>query len=441
MEIEDSTAVVDDFAEIEPVPSGGDGRSGKDEVIDEKLSEEVLEEPGDDALVLERLVAHAEGTAKEESVATTAGEDTRVPTHELRPKCAQCKKTAGQPNALDDEFLAELRRRFRDSPQNLRMQFWFSPPRSYKVSTGLPLADFCVKRVFVWRPDVQFAGSPIVLKCGKCTKLCEFKHKDYLTPRYTHTLEGGVLVLMSRLCCCDCGDRVSSIDDGFFDQCPLWKSLFPFYFTHQSGFHEDFLSHYLNLYTAGTSITCMVKAIARFRHTRYLRQRLLYYRALRVTKANPFTKQAVQPLPFPALGDHCNGYNEILAPSENLLQDALVAYSRNAQISLYTGRFMGGLKARAVCSDQHHAVPKRVVFADPNTRRKVHPYPGILGVVNEYGQMLLYYWTMTTASGELVHSSKQLSERLRDSPPIIWTTDRCCLGVRHRLGTLRTSLV
>lgn len=123
------------------------------------------------------------------------------------------------------------------------------------------------------------------------------------------------------------------------------------------------------------------------------------------------------------MGMLCNGYNEILSPSENLLQDALCAYAKRMQkrmqIPIFTGRFLGATTAVAVCSDQHHAVPKRVVYYDPKTRRKVRPHQGIHAAVNERSQVLLYYWTMSSATSELRHLSVNLAMRLATNPPKI----------------------
>jgi hypothetical protein len=413
-----------DFGERIDSPSDPLAGTGKNEVADD------LDAPiSDDAAVLVRLQDKFKYSDEDADTERKHPPSVPVPTHELRPKCSKCAKLCGQPNAFDLEFVKSVRDKLQQESENFRMRFWFTRDCVYKPTLGLPLENFCTKRLFVFRPDLQFAGKQMMLPCPSCNARHLFTHKDYHNPRYAHTLDGGVLVLVSRLACQNCKKRVSSIHPAFLASESLWHSLFPFYFTNQSGFHQDFLSLYLNLWTSGTSIASLVKCISRARHTYYLRCRLQFYEGLASVAFNVLTGKHVIRQAFPAMGRHCDGYNEILSPSENLLQDALCAYAKHMAIPSYTGRFLGATTAIAVCSDQHHVVPKRVVYYDAKTRRKVRPYPGIHAAVNERSQVLLYYWTMSSATAELRHLSVNLAQRLASNPPKIWTTDRCCLGV------------
>lgn len=373
-----------------------------------------------------------------------------------------CGKTSGFPNDFDLSFHDELRKMFSTSGtldsslKNLRMRFWFEPKMTYTRGKAPSIDAFCTKRVFVWRPDIQFGFRPLIECKGNCATKTDddgvpvqvqvpprpFFFTEFAGCRYVHTISGGAFLMAGRYKCPKCSWKIMSSSDEFLEQQPpLWREYFPFLIMSKSAYEVSFLSMLLELWSIGVGTSVLANWIGRQRHAIYQRTRYRYL--LSVADVEDFHRKADKAkaeakqkslwtfkgshsglVAFPAFEQHCKGYNEILAPTDQGLLEALQAYADRIEMLDYADRFMCGLTGEALSSDQHYKVPSRIRSLDQRTATRAQPVPGVYALANEWGQVLDYYWTLSSSHEELESLAEMVVKR--GMQPVMWTTDLCC---------------
>jgi len=369
--------------------------------------------------------------------------------------CA-CGKTSGFPNTFDEKFHTDLAAQFvqtrrRENDNSCTMRFWFEPRfTSYTPDRAIPLDALCTKPVFVWCPDVQFKAALHltcdVKTCGSNGKPCKFYFSDFPRARYVHTRSGGAFLLAARYRCSVCKTKVAASSESALRQLPpLWQTMFPFLLLSKTAFDESFLSDLL-LLAPVVGVARLTNVISRWRHDCYHRVRYQYLLSQQavVESAKARKQQAdasKQPslfrfhgftassrqrelIPFPGFGQHCDGYNEILAPDDQALMEALEAYVEKLELINYADRFMCALTGKALSSDQSYKVASRIRALDPRTATKDQPAVGMVALTNEYGQVMDFYWTQSSSHNELGSLAELVKSR--GVNPIMWTTDLCC---------------
>jgi hypothetical protein len=375
----------------------------------------------------------------------------------LQSKCSvkSCELLSGSANDWDIAFHDKIKERFK---AGVRVrQFWFEPdiPGAVGLRQCIHIAALCTKRVFVWRPDLQF-GQRLELPCKACavvgrpSPMRKFVCAGWLGARYVHTMEGGAYLLTCRYKCSHfdkCRNRISATHPDFLATLPApMRAYFPFLLTSKSGFQKTWLSLLFMLWSAGQPLGKLQSTIARWRHARYLERRELYYmsrmdmllhKKQRGDEAELKSQRSIHeftapstsgPVPvFPPFGRHCEGYNEILAPAGDTLMEAIRDYAAQLEVVEYADRFMCSLTGVAVSSDQHYKVPARIRAIDPATATNPQLVEGLMGTMNERSQILDYFWTASSSHAELESTVQAIKDRDPQHPPTMWTTDRCCV--------------
>jgi hypothetical protein len=242
----------------------------------------------------------------------------------------------------------------------------------------------------------------------------------------------------------NCQKKFSSVDTDFLKLLPFHiRAIFDaqIILTANSGICSELLEFVLNLAVAGATISAIQGAIRRTRSQAYCSTRLAYVEHAafaRKRSAGVFRSAPVNLSPFPHMHEHCVGYNESSAPTEEFLRALVLAKMK--LVSQSADRFMSNIDAVALASDQHHASMRRIGVTDDDTSRVSHPIDGMVAVMNERSQVLYWKYTSSTSNNELQEVAKVLSPRLKETVKM-WTTDRCCLGVRCIDLSLKTLLL
>jgi len=319
--------------------------------------------------------------------------------------CA-CGKTSGFPNTFDEKFHTDLAAQFvqtrrRENDNSCTMRFWFEPRfTSYTPDRAIPLDALCTKPVFVWCPDVQFKAALHltcdVKTCGSNGKPCKFYFSDFPRARYVHTRSGGAFLLAARYRCSVCKTKVAASSESALRR-----------------YHRVRYQYLLSQQAVVES------AKARKQQADASKQPSLF-------RFHGFTASSRQRelIPFPGFGQHCDGYNEILAPDDQALMEALEAYVEKLELINYADRFMCALTGKALSSDQSYKVASRIRALDPRTATKAQPAVGMVALTNEYGQVMDFYWTQSSSHNELGSLAELVKSR--GVNPIMWTTDLCC---------------
>lgn len=254
-------------------------------------------------------------------------------------KCTSCGMPSGSLNENQNRWMKEKCRILREQPS---APIWIEPPTP-NLQTKPTIQQYTLKPFVFWHPEKNFGISLDSVKCPYCDRVGTLRFKQMSPFRHAHCIRTDVFFTSAiYVCSKGCKRQFGVAEDIALGFIPFEIAIQnPIRLFKKTAWTTLLFEFCIDSMASCANTTGFLNAVARARHSEYLKSATLYAFHVKRYKSCSFFLENSECPPFSDFAQHCDGgFNSSLGPSSFSANEALILAMD--ELSPFMLRWLGG---------------------------------------------------------------------------------------------------